>query len=83
MSDLMIDTVGWLGFSLIFLGYYFNAKKKIYCFYIWGLGNTVYIIYGYIIDAIPIIAMSIFVLIMNFYGYINWSKENTLDFIDE
>ncbi len=79
----MIDTVGWLGFSLIFLGYYFNAKKKIYCFYIWGLGNTVYIIYGYIIDAIPIIAMSIFVLIMNFYGYINWSKENTLDFIDE
>tara|TARA_B000000557_G_C20795699_1_gene453162 strand:- start:1215 stop:1466 length:252 start_codon:yes stop_codon:yes gene_type:complete len=83
MSDLMIDTVGWLGFSLIFLGYYFNAKKKIYCFYIWGLGNTVYIIYGYIIDAIPIIAMSIFVLIMNFYGYISWSKENNLDFIDE
>ncbi len=79
----MIDTVGWLGFSLIFLGYYFNAKKKIYCFYIWGLGNTVYIIYGYIIDAIPIIAMSIFVLIMNFYGYISWSKENNLDFIDE
>ena len=79
----MIDIIGWLGFSLIFLGYYFNAKKKIYCFYIWGLGNTVYVIYGYIIDAIPIIAMSIFVLIMNFYGYINWSKENTLDFIDD
>ena len=76
MSDFIIDGIGWLGFCLILLGYYFNAKKELYCFYIWGLGNTIYIGYGYIIDAIPIMAMSIFVLSMNIYGYLNWSKEN-------
>ena len=51
------------------------AKKKLYYFYIWGLGNVVYIFYGFIINAFPIMAMSVFVLIMNIYGYFNWVKD--------
>ena len=76
MEYLNIEIVGWLGFLLILFGYYFNAKKKLYCFYVWGFGNIVYIVYGYIIDATPIMAMSVFVLMMNVYGYYNWEKES-------
>jgi hypothetical protein len=76
MNHFIIDTIGWLGFFLILLGYYFNAKKKLYCFSIWGVGNIIYIMYGYIIHAMPIMAMSVFVLSMNIYGYLNWVKED-------
>ena len=75
MESFQIDVIGWLGFILVSLGYYFNAKKKLYCFYVWGLGNAIYIYYGYIINAFPIIAMSLFVLFMNIYGYLNWIND--------
>ena len=75
MEDYIIDMIGWVGFILILLGYYFNAKRKLYCFYIWGLGNMVYILYGFVINAFPIMAMSVFVLIMNIYGYFNWVND--------
>ena len=76
MNDQIVEIIGWLGFALVSMGYYFNAKKKLYCFYIWGLGNAVYILYGFIISAFPIIAMSVFVLGMNIYGYLNWVKDS-------
>jgi len=75
MDNHLVDIIGWLGFTLIILGYYFNARKKLYCFYIWGIGNLVYLFYGFIINALPMVAMSAFVLIMNVYGYISWMKD--------
>ena len=75
MNILFIDLIGWVGFLFISIGYYLNAKKYINCFFIWGTGNIIYIIYGYILSAIPIIAMSSFVLCMNVYGYYNWKEE--------
>ena len=75
MSDHLIDIVGWVGFILIIIGYYLNARKKLYCFYIWGLGNLVYVFYGLVINAFPMMAMSAFVLFMNIYGYISWKKD--------
>ena len=62
------EILGWLGFVLILFGYYFNARQLIFCFYIWGVGNI-------LINAMPQVAMSIFVLGMNIYGYIEWSKK--------
>ena len=75
MDYYIIDTIGWLGFFLILLGYYFNARKKLYCFYIWGLGNVLYAIYGFMLDAFPMMAMSAFVLMMNIYGYLSWVRD--------
>ena len=75
MNYIIIDILGWTGFLLILLGYYLNAKKQIHCFAVWGFGNIIYIYYGYIISASPIIAMSLFVLFMNIFGYLNWIKE--------
>ena len=69
MSDHLIDFICWVGFTLI-IGYYLNAKKKLYFFYIWGIGNLIYVFYGFVINAFPMMAMSVFVLLMNVYGYI-------------
>ena len=75
MEDFYIDILGWLGFLLILVGYYLNAQKQIICFPIWAIGNIIYIIYGFILNAFPIMAMSIFVLGMNVYGYKNWVRD--------
>ena len=75
MENFYIDILGWLGFLLILVGYYLNAQKQIICFPIWAIGNIIYIIYGFILNAFPIMAMSIFVLGMNVYGYKNWVKD--------
>ena len=72
----MVEIIGWLGFIFVLLGYYFNAKQKIYCFYIWGLGNILFLIYGFLIGARPQIAMCLFVILMNIYGYKQWSNND-------
>ncbi len=74
MSDQLIDIIGWVGFILI-IWYYLNAKKKLYYFYIWGIGNLIYVSYRFVIDAFPVMAMIVFVLFMNVYGYMNWMKD--------
>ena len=76
MTEFFINYVGWVGFLLILFGYYLNAKKSIYCFLLWIIGNSIYFIYGFIIDALPVMAMSIFILIMNIYGYYSWSDKS-------
>ena len=76
MDSLLIDVLGWIGFGLILVGYFLNARKSIYCFYIWGMGNILYFTYGYFIHAIPMMAMSVFVLGMNIYGFVSW-KDNS------
>jgi len=69
---ILIETIGWLGFVFILSGYYLNAKQNINCFYVWGLGNILFMIYAFLISAPPQIAMSGFVLGMNIYGYMSW-----------
>ena len=72
---IIIETIGWLGFIFILLVYFLNAKQNINCFYIWGLGNILFMIYAFLISAPPQIAMSAFVLGMNVYGYYSWKKD--------
>ena len=70
----MIEMIGWIGVVFILMGYYLNAKQNIKCFYIWGLGNNLFMVYALLISAPPQIAMSLFVLGMNVYGYKSWSN---------
>ena len=71
----MIEAIGWVGFIFILLGYYLNAKQNINCFYIWGLGNILFMIYAFMISAPPQIAMSLFVLGMNVYVFLSWRND--------
>ncbi len=67
-----IDIIGWIGFGFISLGYYLNSQKNIICFYVWALGNVIFMIYAYHIESNPMLIMSMFTLAMNIYGYIKW-----------
>ena len=71
----MIELIGWMGFVYIIIGYILNARKQISCFYFWGIGNILMIVYAIIINANPQIATAIIVLIMNVYGYIEWKRK--------
>ena len=74
MNINYIEIVGWIGFLFIFSGYYMNATKHSYCFYIWGVGNILFILYAVLINSNPMLLMSIFTLSMNIYGYLQWNK---------
>lgn len=71
----MVEILGWFGFVNLIIGYILNAKKQISCFYFWGLGNVLMIVYAYIISALPQIATAVVVLIMNIYGYYQWTRK--------
>ena len=71
----MIEVIGWLGFVGLIIGYILNAKKSISCFYVWGLGNILMTIYAVMIDSNPQVATALVVLLMNVYGYIEWTKK--------
>ena len=46
---MIVEYIGWLGFVLILFGYYYNAQQKIFCFYIWGIGNIFFLVYALLI----------------------------------
>ena len=72
----MIEVIGWIGFVFIIIGYILNAKQLISCFYFWGVGNILMILYALLTNTIPNLATAVIVLIMNVYGYINWRTIN-------
>ena len=74
MNNNYIELIGWIGFLFIIYGYYLNAKRKSYCFYIWGIGNIVFVIYATLISSLPMLFMSVFTIGMNIYGLIQWNK---------
>ena len=71
----MIEVIGWLGFVGLIVGYILNAKKSVSCFYVWGLGNILMMIYAVMISSNPQVATAFVVLLMNVYGYIEWTKK--------
>ena len=71
----MIELLGWLGFTGLIIGYVLNAKKSITCFYFWGFGNILMIVYAILISSNPQVATAVIVLIMNVYGYMEWKRK--------
>ena len=74
MNYNYIELFGWIGFLFIICGYYLNAKKHPDCFYIWGIGNILFLLYAIFINTIPLFCMSLFTLGMNIYGWTQWNK---------
>jgi len=69
-----IELIGWVGFLFIIFGYYLNAKKYPNCFYVWGIGNILFLLYAALINSVLCFFMSVFTLGMNIYGRYQWNK---------
>ena len=75
MNINYIELIGWVGFLFIIYGYYLNAKKYPICFYIWGIGNILFLSYAALINSFPMLFMSMFTFGMNIYGWSQWKKK--------
>ena len=64
--------LGWLGATIVLLGYYLNANGLIASWPIWIVGNC--LIGKYCLDkkAYAAAAMSFILIILNIYGYMKW-----------
>ena len=64
---------GWAGAFLVVLGYYLNANMYASSWLVWIVGNALVALYSWHKRAYPTVVMSIVILIMNIYGWVNWS----------
>ena len=78
MNFIFVELLGWLAFAFLLIGYYLNSKVDKSCFYYWGIGNMLYTVYGFSVNAMPIIATSVLVLGMNIYGFKNWNTKKEI-----
>ena len=71
-----MEIIGWIGTALILLGYYLNAHKKTSSWMVWFTGNTAMLLYSLNIMAWPQFTLAIALMILNIYGWLNWSKDD-------
>lgn len=72
----IIDILGWIGNIGFILGSFLIARKRIEGFFAFSLGNAMYVIIGIILKTSSLWAISIYLLVMNLYGIINWKRKN-------
>ena len=70
-----MNILGWIGAIIVLLGYYLNAKKFAWSWLIWFLGNALVAIYSFSISAYSTMSMSVIIMGMNIYGYVQWNKK--------
>jgi hypothetical protein len=77
----MINLIGWLGNIFFILGAIFLAKKWILGWYCQILGNLCYVIYAIMLglDGISLCALSLLLIIINYYGLKKWRNPTWID----
>jgi len=72
---MSLEILGYIAIAISFVGIILNAKKIIWCWLVWNIGNVVWIIYSLIEQDYPsVILWSIFTL-SNMYGWYQWKKD--------
>ena len=69
-----IEILGWLATAMLLVGYWANAQKKLYSWILWMFGNTLMLIYAFLITSHSVMFLSIVLIGMNIYGYFNWKS---------
>lgn len=61
---------------LSILGTIANSFQKRWCFILWGLTNTFWILYNIKYQSYALAIQYLFNLIMSIVGYVQWSRKN-------
>ena len=72
ISKITWKYIGWLGASLVIVGYYLNANGLTASWLVWFTGNLCVGLYSIYKKAYSTAAMSFIIMAMNIYGYLQW-----------
>lgn len=70
------EYIGWIGNACFIFGVFLLAKKKSEGFIANIFGNILYSIQGKLMGLSSLFILSIFLVLINLYGYYNWRKKN-------
>ena len=70
-----VAILGWVGVLLILRGYYLIASKESEAWIYWMVGNSLIGVYSYLIGALPMVALSMILIVMNIYGILKWKED--------
>lgn len=68
----MLDVIG---VSLCILGAVFNARKSMWCWPIWMLGNDAWLAYWYPREEYSSVILFLIFTGLNLYGYFSWRRD--------
>lgn len=71
----LIDILGWISNLGFIIGAYLIAKKRVEGFYALALANFGYLIVGIISQITSLWGISVYLLMVNFYGIWNWKRK--------
>tara|TARA_B100000579_G_C22245593_1_gene582481 strand:+ start:85 stop:315 length:231 start_codon:yes stop_codon:yes gene_type:complete len=71
-----VEVLGWIATAILLSGYWANARQKLYSWIIWMIGNSLMLIYAFLINSSSVMFLSIVLIGMNIYGYFNWKRDN-------
>lgn len=70
--EINVEWVGWLATLILLAGYVSNARKHLYSWLIWFLGNATMFVYALLIGSPSVAFLSVTLMILNVYGYFSW-----------
>ena len=71
-----LDILGYSSFAVSLIGILLNAKKNILCWPVWLASNAGWITYSVYQGDFPQILLWITFTAFNFYGWLQWGKDN-------
>jgi nicotinamide riboside transporter PnuC len=69
----------WITAIVSIAASYFNIKKKVVCFYLWGATVIVHFIIDLKNQQYGRVFLDVFLLCINIYGIIAWTRENSIE----
>lgn len=70
----IVELLGWTATLILLIGYWANARKKLYSWIVWLIGNTLMLVYAVCIGSYSVAFLSVVLMGMNIYGYFSWKS---------
>ena len=69
-----MEIIGWTGTILVLFGAFMNAQHRMSCWFFYQVGNIMLLLQAADAGLINLVAVYLFFVCLNIYGYIQWKK---------